>query len=210
MSLNISSFPSGCSYFLARFLRSDTIILYVCNEDAIIRPIFDVCKLRKIAVSAAFMKITLILTGKTKAGYLQEGVDDYLKRMRRYVPLAVETIPDLKIPKKMNTELVKKLEGQQILQRIKSADHVILLDERGKRFTSEAFAAHLQSLEGRTGHTVFVVGGAYGFSEEVVARGDQKLSLSDMTFSHQMVRLIFSEQLYRAYSILNGEPYHHK
>ncbi len=156
------------------------------------------------------MKITLILTGKTKAGYLQEGVDDYLKRIHRYVPLAVEIIPDLKVSKKMSTEQVKKLEGQQILQRIRSADHVVLLDERGKRFTSEAFAAYLQSLEGRTGQTSFITGGAYGFSEEVYARCDQKISLSDMTFSHQMVRLIFSEQLYRAYSILNGEPYHHK
>lgn len=156
------------------------------------------------------MKLTLILTGKTKSGYLLEGVDDYLKRIRRYVPLSVETIPDLKVSRKMNTEEVKKQEGKQILQRLKPADHVILLDERGKRFSSEAFASYLQGLEGRTGQTVFVVGGAYGFSEEVYNRCDQKISLSDMTFSHQMVRLVFSEQLYRAYTILNGEPYHHK
>lgn len=156
------------------------------------------------------MKLTLILTGKTKAGYLQEGVDEYLKRIARYVPLSVETIPDLKVSRKMNTEEVKKREGLQILQRLKPADHVILLDERGKRFSSEAFAAYLQGLEGRTGQTVFVVGGAYGFSQEVYERGDHKISLSDMTFSHQLVRLLFSEQLYRAYTILNGEPYHHK
>ena len=156
------------------------------------------------------MKLKLILTGKTKAGYLQEGVDEYLKRIRRYAPLIVETIPDLRVSRKMNTGEVKKLEGQQILQRLRPADHVILLDEQGKRFTSEAFAHYLEGLEGRTGQTVFITGGAYGFSEEVIARGDQKISLSDMTFSHQMVRLIFSEQLYRAYTILNGEPYHHK
>jgi len=156
------------------------------------------------------MKLKLILTGKTKAGYLQEGVDEYLKRIKRYAPLIVETIPDLRVSGKMSTGEVKKMEGQQILQRLKPADHVILLDERGKRFTSEAFAHYLEGLEGRTGQTVFVTGGAYGFSEEVFARGDQKISLSDMTFSHQMVRLIFSEQLYRAYTILNGEPYHHK
>lgn len=156
------------------------------------------------------MKLKLILTGKTKAGYLQEGVDEYLKRIRRYAPLNVETIPDLRVSGKMSTGEVKKLEGQQILQRLRPADHVILLDEHGKRFTSEAFARYLEGLEGRTGQTVFVTGGAYGFSEEVIARGDQKISLSDMTFSHQMVRLIFSEQLYRAYTILNGEPYHHK
>lgn len=156
------------------------------------------------------MKLSLILTGKTKAGYLQEGVNEYLKRIRRYAPLSVEVIPDLKVSRKMNTEEVKKLEGQQILQRLKPSDHVILLDERGKRFSSEGFAAYLESLEGRTGHTVFVVGGAFGFSEEVYKRSDQKISLSDMTFSHQMVRLLFAEQLYRAYTILNGEPYHHK
>jgi 23S rRNA (pseudouridine1915-N3)-methyltransferase len=156
------------------------------------------------------MKLKLILTGKTKAGYLQEGVDEYLKRISRYAPLTVDTIPDLKVSRKMSTEEVKQLEGKQIIQRIRPADHVILLDERGKRFTSEAFALYLQGLEGRTGQTVFVTGGAYGFSEEVVDRCDQKISLSDMTFSHQMVRLIFSEQLYRAYTILNGEPYHHK
>lgn len=156
------------------------------------------------------MKLKLILTGKTKAGYLQEGVEEYLKRIRRYAPLTVETIPDLRLSGKMSTGEVKKQEGQQILQRIGPADFVILLDERGKRFTSVAFAQYLEGLEGRTGQTVFITGGAYGFSEEVVARGDQKISLSDMTFSHQMVRLIFSEQLYRAYTILKGEPYHHQ
>ncbi|MDF1572084.1 MAG: 23S rRNA (pseudouridine(1915)-N(3))-methyltransferase RlmH [Bacteroidales bacterium] len=156
------------------------------------------------------MKLKLILTGKTKAGYLQEGVDEYVKRIKRYAPLIVEMIPDLRLSGKMSTGEVKKLEGQQILQRLRPSDHVILLDERGKRFTSEAFAHYLEGLEGRTGQTVFVTGGAYGFSEEVLDRGDQKISLSDMTFSHQMVRLIFSEQLYRAYTILNGEPYHHK
>lgn len=156
------------------------------------------------------MKLKLILTGKTKAGYLQEGLDEYLKRISRYAPFAVETIPDLRVSGKMRTDEVKKQEGQQILQRLKPTDHVVLLDEHGKRFTSEAFAHYLVGLEGRTGQTVFIIGGAYGFSEEVVARCDQQLSLSDMTFSHQMVRLIFAEQLYRAYTILNGEPYHHK
>lgn len=156
------------------------------------------------------MKLKLILTGKTKAGYLQEGVDEYLKRISRYAPLTVETIPDIKVSRKMSTDEVKQMEGKKIMQRLKLADYVILLDERGKRFTSEAFAHYLQGLEGRTGQTVFVTGGAFGFSDEVAARCDQKISLSDMTFSHQMVRLIFSEQLYRAYTILNGEPYHHK
>jgi 23S rRNA (pseudouridine1915-N3)-methyltransferase len=155
------------------------------------------------------MKLKLILTGKTKAGYLQEGVDEYLKRIRRYAPLTVEVIPDLRVSKKLSTGEVNKREGQQILQRIRPSDFVILLDERGKRFSSVAFSRFLEGLEGRTGQAVFVTGGAYGFSDEVVARCDQKISLSDMTFSHQMVRLIFSEQLYRAYTILNGEPYHH-
>ena len=156
------------------------------------------------------MKVTLILTGKTKTGYLQVGLDDYVKRIGRYVPFSLDTIPDLKLSKKMSLEEIKKLEGQRILQRLKPTDHVVLLDERGKQYSSEGFARFLEGLEGRTAQTVFVIGGAYGFSNEVYERADQKLALSEMTFSHQMVRMIFTEQLYRALTILKGEPYHHK
>jgi 23S rRNA (pseudouridine1915-N3)-methyltransferase len=156
------------------------------------------------------MRISLILTGKTKKSYIKEGLEEYLKRIKRYVPLKVELIADLKVTKKTSKENVKSMEGQNILQRIKVADFVILLDEGGQAFNSEGFAKYLSGLEGRTAHTVFIVGGAYGFSDQVYQRANAKVSLSEMTFSHQLVRLIFTEQLYRAYSILNGEPYHHK
>lgn len=156
------------------------------------------------------MRITLILTGKTRADYLKEGIDEYMKRIKRYVPFELIVIPDSKKTKKTDFRQVKLNEGKQIIQKIKPGDYVILLDERGKLYSSEKFAAHISGLEGRTGSVVFVVGGAYGFSEEVYKRANEEFALSKMTFSHQMVRLIFTEQLYRAYSILNGEPYHHK
>jgi 23S rRNA (pseudouridine1915-N3)-methyltransferase len=155
------------------------------------------------------MRLTVIFTGKTKEWYLKEGVDEYLKRVERYAPLTSITIPDTKISGKAEREQVKRIEGEQILKKIRSGEHVILLDEGGQMFDSVGFAKHLSSLEGRTGHAVFVVGGPYGFSDEVDRRADEKISLSAMTFSHQMVRLIFAEQLYRAYTILRGEPYHH-
>lgn len=155
------------------------------------------------------MRLTVLFTGKTKERYLKEGVGEYLKRIGRYAPLTSVTIPDLKVSGKVAQEQVKKLEGEQILKKLKPADHVILLDERGQMFSSTEFAQYLSALEGRTGHTVFVVGGAYGFSDEVYQRANATLSLSPMTFSHQMVRLIFAEQLYRALTILKGEPYHH-
>ncbi len=150
-----------------------------------------------------------MFTGKTKEAYLDEGVDEYLKRIARYVPCKCIIVPDLKISGKAGQEQVKEAEGEQILKRIGHTDHVILLDESGKMFGSVEFARYLEKLEGRTGHTVFVAGGPYGFSEEVYLRANAKLSLSRMTFSHQMVRLIFAEQLYRAFTILKGEPYHH-
>jgi 23S rRNA (pseudouridine1915-N3)-methyltransferase len=155
------------------------------------------------------MRLTVLFTGKTRERYLKEGVAEYMKRIGRYAPLTTITLPDLKISGKMAQEQVKKMEGEQILKKLKPADHVVLLDERGKMFSSTQFAQHLSSLEGRTGHTVFIIGGAYGFSDEVQQRANATLSLSLMTFSHQMVRLIFAEQLYRAYTILKGEPYHH-
>ena len=156
------------------------------------------------------MRITLILTGKTKSDYIAEGIGEYIKRIKRYVPFEVIIIPDIKSTRKTDSRLVKKNEGQQILQKIKPGDYLILLDERGRSYSSEKFAAHISALEGRTGSVVFVVGGAYGFSEDVYSLANEEFSLSKMTFSHQMVRLIFTEQLYRAFSILNGEPYHHK
>lgn len=155
------------------------------------------------------MRLTVIFTGKTKERYLIEGVDEYMRRVERYAPLTSITIPDPKISGKIEREQIKRIEGEQILKKIGPGEYVILLDEGGQMFNSVGFAKHLSSLEGRTGHVVFVIGGPYGFSKEVYRRADKKISLSAMTFSHQMVRLIFTEQLYRAYTILRGEPYHH-
>lgn len=156
------------------------------------------------------MRITLILVGKTKASYLQEGIAEYVKRIGRYAPFKMIVIPDLKVSKKTSAEIVKRQEGELILQKVKTSDYLVLLDEKGKTFTSEGFAKALNKLEGMTGHVVFVVGGAYGFSEAVYEKAKKKIALSEMTFSHQMVRLIFTEQLYRAFTIQKGEPYHHQ
>lgn len=155
------------------------------------------------------MRITLLQTGKTRDDYLLKGINEFNKRLVRYVPFKMETIPDLKNSRHMTMKEVQKKEGVQILRKIKPEIFVILLDERGEEFTSISFAEHLNSLEGRVNHIMFVIGGPYGFSEEVYNRANEKFSLSRLTFSHQMVRLLFMEQLYRTFTILKGEPYHH-
>ena len=156
------------------------------------------------------MKIQLTWIGKTKESYLQTGIEQYVKRIKRYNKFEVNLIPDIKKGSKMEIEKLKQAEGELILAKVGSGDCLILLDEQGKTFASEAFAAYLQKkLMGSNKSLHFVVGGAYGFSAEVYKRADEKLALSAMTFSHQMIRLIFTEQLYRAFSILNNEPYHH-
>ena len=155
------------------------------------------------------MRITLLQTGKTKDDYLLKGISEFNKRIVRYVPFKMELVPDLKNSRNMTMKEVQKKEGDQILKRIKPDTYVILLDERGRGFTSISFAEHLNSLEGRVNHIMFVIGGPYGFSEEVYNRANEKFSLSRLTFSHQMVRLLFMEQLYRTFTILKGEPYHH-
>lgn len=156
------------------------------------------------------MKVTLLVIGKTKDLYLQEGVSDYVKRIQRYVPFQIITLPDIRSSKKADINQLKEMEAESVLMRIKPRDFVVLLDERGTSFTSVNFARYLQELEGRTGQITFIIGGAYGFADSVYQRANARISLSDMTFSHQMVRLIFLEQLYRAYTIQRGEPYHHK
>lgn len=156
------------------------------------------------------MVIKFILVGKTTTGYLEQGIQDYTKRIGHYTRLAVDVIPELKAAKSMSEQQIKQKEGELILQRIDDSDHVVLLDSTAFQPTSDAMAAWIQGTINRgTRKMVFVVGGAYGFSEQVYGRGNEKLSLSAMTFSHQMVRLIFLEQLYRSFTILNGEPYHH-
>ncbi len=150
------------------------------------------------------------MVGKTSRGWLQKGVDEYIGRLKHYLPLEVMVLPDVKNAKNRSTDFLKLQEGALILKTLMPADTVVLLDESGQSYSSVDFSRFVekQMLEA-TRRLVFVTGGAYGFSEEVYARGRFKLSLSAMTFSHQMVRLIFAEQLYRAMTILKGEPYHH-
>jgi len=155
------------------------------------------------------MRITLIENGKTRDSFIQEGVEQFRKRVVKYVPFKIETIPDLKNTKNMTMKEVQDQEGNLILKRVKPGDYLALLDERGNQHDSISFARYLNSLEGRVNHLLFVIGGPYGFSEKVYNRADTRLSLSKLTFSHQLVRVIFMEQLYRAFTILKGEPYHH-
>jgi len=155
------------------------------------------------------MRITLIESGKTKDSFIKEGVERFRRRVIRYVPFQIETIADLKNTRNLSMKEVQEKEGKLLLKRVKPGDYVILLDERGQEFHSIAFAEYLNGLEGRVSQLLFVIGGPYGFSEEVYDRADAKLSLSKLTFSHQLIRVIFMEQLYRAYTILKGEPYHH-
>ena len=157
------------------------------------------------------MKIVLLTIGKTSEKYLIEGIAQYQKRLKHYTQFEMLEIPNIKNAKNFsNAELMKK-EGDLILKNLQNSDHLVLLDDKGKDFTSVKFAQKLQSwmLSGKK-RLVFVIGGAYGFSDAVYQRGNEKLSLSKMTFSHQMVRLFFIEQIYRGYTILNNEPYHHE
>lgn len=157
------------------------------------------------------MKISLYIIGKTTAAYLREGIDIYLKRLKHYVPFEIIQIPDVKVTKGMTEAVQKVKEGELFLEQIRQADHVILLDERGNEMTSREFASFLDKrmASAGAGNIIFVVGGPYGFSEAMYERADSKLSFSKMTFSHEMIRLLFVEQIYRAMTILRGEPYHH-
>ena len=155
------------------------------------------------------MRITLIESGKTKDPFIREGVEVFRQRLMHYVPFQIETLPDLKNTRNMTMKVVQEKEGKLLLKRLKPGDFLILLDERGKEYHSISFAEYINGLEGRVNHLLFVIGGPYGFSEEVYNRADALLSLSKLTFSHQLVRVIFMEQLYRAFTILKGEPYHH-
>jgi len=156
------------------------------------------------------VKIKLICIGKTGKGFLVDGENEYLNRLKHYVNIERIEIPDLKNAKKLSIEQIKSLEGKEILSKVITGEQLILLDEKGKDFTSEKFADFIQKKFNQGGKAlVFVIGGAYGFSKEVYDRSDSLLSLSKMTFSHQMIRMIFFEQVYRAMTILKGEPYHH-
>lgn len=156
------------------------------------------------------MKTVLVMVGRTSAAWLQTGIDEYVKRLGRYAPFELVVLPDVKKGGSLPQEVLKEKEGRLLLDQLNPGDVLVLLDENGKPAGSKDFAGFVQKqMVAGVRRLVFIIGGAYGFSAEVHQRADHKLSLSRMTFSHQMVRLIFVEQLYRAHSILNNEPYHH-
>ncbi len=156
------------------------------------------------------MKITLLVVGKTTDTHIELLIQEYQKRLAHYIPFNIQVIPELKNTKALTPEQQKQTEGELILRTINSSTDLVLLDEHGKEFRSIEFANYVQKRMSSSRDVVFVIGGPYGFSEAVYQRANGKISLSKMTFSHQMVRLFFVEQLYRAMTILRGEPYHHE
>ena len=156
------------------------------------------------------MKITLLLTGKTTDTRLASLIDDYRQRLTHYVPFELVVVPDIKNAKSLSAEQLKTAEGEAILRFVTPSMDVVLLDEHGKEWRSIEYAEWLQKKMGSGRDLTLVIGGAYGFSKEVYARANGQLSLSQMTFSHQMIRLMAIEQIYRAMTILRGEPYHHE
>jgi len=157
------------------------------------------------------MTIKLLAVGKTDDKDLQKLIDQYVKRLKHYCKFKIEIIPDIKKSKKMDENLQKQKEGELILAKTQASDILVLLDENGKNFSSVGFSTWLQKqMNTSMKQLIFVIGGPYGFSDEVYQRANQKISLSKMTFSHQMVRLFFTEQIYRAFTILKNEPYHHQ
>ena len=157
------------------------------------------------------MKITLLTVGKTDKDWVRQGMEIYVSRLKHYIPFSVVEIPELKNVSALTKDQIKAREGELILKNIKPTDDMIILDERGKEYSSTELAKVIQDKISYTGKDmVYVIGGAYGFSEDVYQRANSKISLSRMTFSHQMVRAIFVEQIYRAFTIMRGEPYHHE
>jgi 23S rRNA (pseudouridine1915-N3)-methyltransferase len=157
------------------------------------------------------MKIEFFIVGKTTPDYLEKGVNEYVSRLQKYAHFTMVLIPSLKLSSNMSINEVKKRESAEILSKIEPSTFVVLLDDKGKSLNSLAFAEFIQQkMNASVKKLCFISGGAYGFSTELYDRADYKLSLSAMTFSHQLVRIIFTEQLYRAYTILKGEKYHHE
>ena len=154
------------------------------------------------------MKIKLLVIGKTTPEFLVEGIKEYEKRLVHYIGFSMEILPDVK---KVAADRLKDLEAEAFLKKITGRDFVVLLDENGKLFSSEGFATQLEKwMNSQQTQIVFIIGGAFGFGKALYERANMQISLSQMTFSHQMVRMIFVEQLYRAFTILKKEPYHHK
>ena len=156
------------------------------------------------------MKTELIMVGKTVDKLYTKGIIDYQERIGHYMPFNITVIPALKNTKSLSEDQQKQAEGELILRLIQPSDTVVLLDEHGAERTSMEMAAWLTRKQQTARRLVFIIGGPYGFSADVYSRADEKISLSRMTFSHQMVRLIFTEQLYRACTIIRGESYHHE
>lgn len=156
------------------------------------------------------MKVLLLQVGKTVNKHFIAGISDYAERISHYMPFDITTIPELKNTKNLTEEQQKTAEGELILRQLQTSDHVVLLDEHGHEFRSVEMARWLQQKQQTARRLVFVIGGPYGFSPAVYQRANEQLSLSRLTFSHQMVRLVFTEQLYRACTIIKGEPYHHE
>lgn len=156
------------------------------------------------------MKTKLLVVGKTNDKNITKGIDDYVRRVKHYMPFDIEVIPELKNTKSLTQSNQKEMEAEQILKRLQPSDTVVLLDEHGKEYRSIEFARWIEKLQQTARSLVFIIGGPYGFADSVYERSDAKLSLSKMTFSHQMIRLLFVEQIYRACTIIKGEPYHHE
>lgn len=156
------------------------------------------------------MKAVLLTVGKTDINSIAIEIDKYTKRIGHYLPFSMEVIPDIKNKKNLSQAEQKQKEGDLILSKLHSTDYVVLLDEGGRVFNSNQFAQHIENKKNTIARKlVFIIGGPYGFSEAVKGRANEKISLSKMTFTHQMVRMIFVEQLYRAMTILSNQPYHH-
>lgn len=157
------------------------------------------------------MNMILLTVGKTDVKWVKEGLDLYVSRLKHYVPFSVVEIPELKKVSSLTHQQIKEKEGELILKQVGSSDTLVLMDEHGREYRSLEFAEFIEKqMASGAKNVIFTIGGAYGFSEEVYQRANLKISLSKMTFSHQMVRAIFAEQLYRAFTILKGEPYHHE
>jgi len=164
-----------------------------------------------IYLNIVSVKILLLTIGNTDKKYMREGIDDYVKRLTFYLPFEMKVIPDIKNRSSLSTELQKEKEGHLILNQVSSGDFLILLDEHGTEFSSVVFSKWIEKkMITGTRQLVFVIGGPYGFSNTVYQRSDIKISMSKMTFSHQMARMIFVEQVYRAMTIIKNEPYHHE
>ncbi len=157
------------------------------------------------------MKIALLVIGKTDNKWLSEAIEEYQKRLIHYLPFELIVLPDIKNVKNLSEAQQKEKEGESIVKALQTGDFCVLLDEKGKEYTSKQFSVYME----KKTHTipkrlVFIIGGPYGFSDKVYQIASEKISLSKMTFSHQMIRLVFIEQLYRAMTIINNEPYHHE